>query len=48
MVGIWASWEILLMLQFFWGLAIGISIGYPMGLWAIWYTHKEVKKHVGK
>ena len=46
MVGVWISWEIFIMLQFFWGLLIGFSIGYPMGLWAIWYTKKEVKKYV--
>ena len=35
------------MLYFLWGSAIGISIGYPMGLWAIWHTRKEIEKKIG-
>lgn len=28
------------------GVLIGFTIGYPLGLWASWYTYKEVKKRV--
>jgi ABC-type nitrate/sulfonate/bicarbonate transport system permease component len=28
------------------GVLIGFTIGYPLGLWASWYTYKEVKKSV--
>jgi hypothetical protein len=34
------------MLKFFWGVITGFLIGYPLGLWASWYTYKEVKKRV--
>jgi len=28
------------------GVLIGFTIGYPLGLWASWYTYKEIKKRV--
>jgi len=31
---------------FMMGVLFGIVIGYPLGLWATWYTEKEVRKHV--
>ena len=34
------------MLKFFWGILVGFVIGYPIGLWASWYTFKKVKEHV--
>jgi hypothetical protein len=34
------------MLNFFWGVLVGFLIGYPLGLWASWYTYKEIKKRV--
>jgi hypothetical protein len=34
------------MLKFFWGVLVGFTIGYPIGLWASWYTFKEIKKRV--
>ena len=29
-------------------LLIGFVLGYGLGLWASWYTEKEVRKHVGE
>jgi hypothetical protein len=29
------------MLQFVWGTLIGLSIGYPLGLWAMSYTNEK-------
>jgi hypothetical protein len=27
---------------------VGFIVGYGLGLWASWYTEKEVRKHVGE
>ena len=32
--------------MFLLGCLIGLVVGYPLGLWATWYTEKEVRKHV--
>jgi hypothetical protein len=29
------------MIQFIWGALLGLSVGYPLGLWAIGYSNKE-------
>jgi hypothetical protein len=32
------------MLSFVWGVLMGFSLGYPLGLWAMGYTLKEKDK----
>jgi ABC-type dipeptide/oligopeptide/nickel transport system permease component len=34
------------MTTFLMGVMFGFIVGYPLGLWATWYTEKEVRKHV--
>ena len=29
------------MLTFMCGALLGFSVGYPLGLWATWYTYKD-------
>jgi hypothetical protein len=36
------------MVNFMYGVLVGWIAGYGIGLWASWYTLKEVKKHVGR
>jgi hypothetical protein len=36
------------MTEFMFGILVGFIIAYPLGLWATWYTEKEVRKHVNR
>lgn len=36
------------MIEFLFGTLIGFIIGYALGVWAGWYTEKELKKYVNR
>ena len=36
------------MLSFLFGILIGFVAGYALGVWATWYTEREVRKHVNR
>lgn len=36
------------MVTFLFGVMLGFIIGYPLGLWATWYTEKEMRKNVNR